>query len=299
MTEIKYRAGYVALIGRPNVGKSTLLNHILGQKISITAPKPQTTRHTILGIHTTENAQALYLDTPGLHQKMVNKLNKLMNRNADNAIYDADVVVFLVKAMQWQQEENYIIEHLKPIEKNVILAVNQIDTIKDKSHLLPFLEKTNKHYSFKEIVPISALKGSNIIRLIDVITKYLPENTPIYPEDQVTNRSIKFLAGELIRESLTRGLAQEVPYNLTVEIESFEEKENVIVIHGLILVERVGQKAIILGAKGERIKELGKQARIAMEQQFDKKVYLNLWVKVRSGWSDNERILKSLGYDFD
>ena len=288
--------GYVALIGRPNAGKSTLLNHLIGQKISITSRKPQTTRHRIHGIKTADWGQAIYVDTPGLHQAESRAMNRYLNRTADSALLGVDVIVWVVDSWTWGPDHDWMLRKLNSVECPVILAVNKIDTCTDKEALLPFLDEASKKYSFAEIVPISALKGMNLEQLEAAIARLLPEGDPIYPEDQITDRSERFFAAEIIREKLIRALGQEVPHALTVQIEQYQEEGNLTRIHAVIWVERDGQKAIVIGKNGEMLKKVGQRARTDLEAFLDGKVYLNLWVKVKRGWSDNEQALQSLGY---
>ena len=290
------RCGYVAIVGRPNVGKSTLLNHILGQKLAITSRKPQTTRHNMLGIKTEGEVQAVYVDTPGLHKHNDKALNRYMNRSASTALKDVDVVVFVVDRTRWTDEDQMVLEKVQHVQCPILLAVNKADRLEDKSELLPHLEWLVSQLPQAEVVPISALHGQNLDTLERLVAEHLPESEHFYPEDQITDRSSRFLAAELIREKIMRQLGAELPYQITVEIEEFKQEGRVLHIHGLILVERDGQKKIIIGDKGERIKRIGQDARKDMETMFDSKVMLNLWVKVKGGWSDDERALRSLGY---
>ncbi|CDM41458.1 GTPase Era [Pseudomonas oleovorans] len=290
------RCGYVAIVGRPNVGKSTLLNHILGQKLAITSRKPQTTRHNMLGIKTEGNVQAVYVDTPGLHKHNDKALNRYMNRSASSALKDVDVVVFVVDRTRWTDEDQLVLEKVRHVKCPILLAVNKADRLEDKSELLPHLNWLAEQLPQAEIVPISALQGQNLDTLEKLVGERLPESEHFYPEDQITDRSSRFLAAELIREKIMRQLGAELPYQITVEIEEFKQEGRILHIHGLILVERDGQKKIIIGDKGERIKRIGADARKDMETMFDSKVMLNLWVKVKGGWSDDERALRSLGY---
>ncbi|MFV3387788.1 GTPase Era [Pseudomonas sp. NY15364] len=290
------RCGYVAIVGRPNVGKSTLLNHILGQKLAITSRKPQTTRHNMLGIKTEGEIQAVYVDTPGLHKQNDKALNRYMNRSASTALKDVDVVVFVVDRMRWTDEDQLVLEKVQHVKCPILLAVNKADRLEDKSELLPHLNWLAEQLPQAEIVPISALQGQNLDTLEKLVGERLPESEHFYPEDQITDRSSRFLAAELIREKIMRQLGAELPYQITVEIEEFKQEGRILHIHGLILVERDGQKKIIIGDKGERIKRIGQEARKDMETMFDSKVMLNLWVKVKGGWSDDERALRSLGY---
>lgn len=282
--------GTVAIIGRPNVGKSTLLNKILGEKLSITSAKPQTTRQQILGIKTQGNIQSIYIDTPGLHQQTQRRLNREMVREAINALADVDVIGFVIEAGRWTSEDQAILERLKKQEQPVILIINKVDKIKDKTRLLPFLEECSKKMSFLALIPLSAQKGDNVSGLEKTIVEQLPVAEFIYPSDQITDRNQRFLAAEFIREKLMRALYKELPYWLTVGIEEFTEEKKLIKLSAVILTERPGQKAIIIGKNGELLKKVGTQARLDMEQCFGKKVYLNLWVKVKAGWSEESTL---------
>lgn len=294
------RCGYVALVGRPNVGKSTLLNHLLGQKISITSRKPQTTRHRVLGIKTEGAVQIVYVDTPGLHRDEPRAINRAMNQAANQAIRDVDVVVFVVDRLRWTDEDEWVLDKLRQVQCPVILALNKVDLIEKKSDLLPALQNFAQKYPFAEIFPLSALRGHNLDELEKSIAKLLPRNPHFFAEDQITDRSQRFMAAELVREKVMRQLGEELPYEITVEIESFKTLGRMLEIHALILVEREGQKKIVIGNAGERIKLIGEEARKDMETMFESKVMLKLWVKVKAGWSDDERALRSLGYtDFE
>lgn len=291
------RCAYVALVGRPNVGKSTLLNRLIGQKISITAPKPQTTRHNIVGISTHDDLQLLYLDTPGIHRRSRRALNRYLNRTAFGAMASADLVVQLIEAQHWREEDAAVAALLEPIPvEQRILAVNKIDRVTDKRQLLPFLASMAKRGLFGEIVPLSARTGSNLEALQRVIARHAPERPFLYPEDQVTTVSQRFLAAELIREKLTRILRQELPYSLTVEVERFEEQDGILRIDAVIWVERGGQKAIVIGEQGKLLREVGRQSRLDMERMLERRVYLETWVKVREDWVDDEKALRSFGY---
>jgi GTP-binding protein Era len=291
-----FRCGYVALVGRPNVGKSTLLNHLLGQKVSITSRKPQTTRHQILGIKTTESSQVVYVDTPGIHLHGKRAMNRYMNRAAGSALEGVHVALFLVEPLRWTEEDDLVLKRLKQSKVPVILVVNKVDTLEDKEALLPYLQDVAGKYEFKHIIPVSALKGTSLDVLENNILEFLDISEPYFPEDQVTDRSVRFMAAEIVREKLMRRLGQELPYDLTVEIERFKEQKGIVHIHALIWVERKNQKAIIIGKGGERIKAIGEEARHDIEKLVEKKVYLELWVKIKEGWSDDERALQSLGY---
>lgn len=291
-----FRSGYVALVGRPNVGKSTLLNRLLGQKISITSRRPQTTRHRILGIRTTRHAQVMYVDTPGIHSHAGRAMNRFMNRAAIDALHDVDIIIFMVEGGGWTDEDEGILEKIVHTGLPVVLVINKIDRLADKTGLLLQLEQLSGKMSFQEMIPLSARSGDHVDVLEKAIERLLPVAPPYYPDDQITDRSERFLAAEFIREKLFRKLGREVPYGLTVEIERFREEGDVVRIHGLILVERPGQKAIVIGKHGALLKEVGRQARLDIEQTLKKRVYLQLWVKVKQGWADDERALRSLGY---
>jgi GTP-binding protein Era len=291
------RCGYVAIVGRPNVGKSTLLNHMLGQKISITSRKPQTTRNNVVGIKTEGDVQIIFVDTPGLHLNQPKAINRYMNRAASTAMKDVDVVVFVVDRMAWTDEDEAVARQLSNAQCPIILAVNKVDQIEKKEMLLPHLQELAKKLNAAEIIPLSALRDINLDRLEQLLVERLPHGVHLYPEDQITDRSSRFMAAEIVREKITRQLGDELPYQMAVEIEEFSHEGNLLTIAALILVERDGQKKILIGDKGERIKLIGQQARIDMEKLFESKIMLKLWVKVKSGWSDDERALRSLGYD--
>ncbi|HJE71924.1 MULTISPECIES: GTPase Era [Pseudomonadaceae] len=290
------RCGYVAIVGRPNVGKSTLLNHILGQKLAITSRKPQTTRHNMLGIKTEGEVQTIYVDTPGLHKENQKALNRFMNKTAVTALRDVDVVVFVVDRTRWTDEDQMVLERVRFVKCPVLLAVNKLDRLEDKADMLPHLQWLQEQLPEATLIPISAQHGHNLDALEELVAERLPEGEHFFPEDQITDRSSRFLAAELIREKIMRQLGAELPYQVAVEIEEFKYDNGVLHIHGLILVERDGQKKILIGQAGERIKRIGQEARQDMETLFDAKVMLNLWVKVKGGWSDDERALRSLGY---
>lgn len=288
--------GYVALVGRPNVGKSTLLNHLLHQKISITSRKPQTTRHRILGINTTDTHQSVFVDTPGLHAQQHKALNKVMNETVASAVKDVDLILFVIERLAFNAGDELVLELLSQAKVPVILVINKVDLLKDKAQLLPHIQQLNERHDFAEIIPLSALGGHNLDALQELIHRYLPVGPFMYPDDQVTDRSSRFLAAELIREKVTRQLGDELPYEITVEIEEFGHQNGVLHIHALVLVDKPGQKKILVGKQGERLKQIGTAAREDMEKAFDCKVMLNLWSKVKAGWADDERALQSLGY---
>ena len=289
--------GFVALIGRPNVGKSTLMNHLLKQKISITSRKPQTTRHRILGINTTNAGQAIYMDTPGMHNSEKRALNRYLNRTADTTLLGVDVIVWLIDGLSWHEYDEVIFKKLEQAGLPVILAVNKVDKVVDKEAILTFFNEAQHRFPFKHLVPISALKRTNLDQLESLIMELLPERDFIYPDDQVTDRSERFLAAEIVREKLTRRLGDELPYALTVEIERYEEKSYITKIYAIIWVERLTQKNIVIGKDGEMLKKVGTDARQDIEKLIGQKVYLQLWVKVKKGWSDSERALQSLGFN--
>ncbi len=290
------RTGYIAIIGRPNVGKSTLLNHILGEKISITSRKPQTTRHRILGVKTMGEFQFIYVDTPGLHDHEGRALNRYMNRTALSAIHDVDVIVFVVDALRWTEGDDWILTRLSQSKAPIILAVNKIDKLSDRSQLLPYLEASAKRHDFFKIIPISAKNGDQLIELQKSAGECLPQHPHLFPPDQLTDRSDRFIAAENIREKLMRVLGQELPYSLSVTIDAFEEEEKIVRIAATIWVEKVSQKPIIIGEEGSRLKMVGQRSRLDLEKYLDKKVFLKLWVKVKTGWSDDEKSLHQLGY---
>lgn len=295
-TEQTY-CGFIAIVGRPNVGKSTLLNKILGQKISITSRKAQTTRHRIVGIHTEGSYQAVYVDTPGLHIEEKRAINRLMNRAASSAIGDVDLIIFVVDGTHWTDDDEMVLNKLRQAKAPVVLAINKIDNIKNKDDMLPFITEISRKFNFAEIIPISAQRGNNVQNLQKIVRTSLRPGIHHFPEDYVTDRSQRFMASEIIREKLMRFMGEELPYSVTVEIEQFKLNERgTYEINGLILVEREGQKKIVIGAKGQKLKVIGTEARADMERLFDNKVHLELWVKVKSGWADDERALRSLGY---
>lgn len=293
----KTYCGFIAIVGRPNVGKSTLLNKILGQKISITSRKAQTTRHRIVGIQTEEQYQAIYVDTPGLHIEEKRAINRLMNRAASSAIGDVDLIIFVVEGTKWTDDDEMVLNKLRTAKAPVVLAINKVDNIKEKDGLLPHITALSQKFDFAEILPISAQRGKNVHILQKIVRKSLREGVHHFPEEYVTDRSQRFMASEIIREKLMRFTGEELPYSVTVEIEQFKLNERgTYEINGLILVEREGQKKMVIGAKGQKIKTIGIEARADMERLFDNKVHLELWVKVKAGWADDERALRSLGY---
>lgn len=297
MSEDSTRCGYIAIVGRPNVGKSTLLNHLLEQKISITSRKPQTTRHNVTGIKTTNNCQMIFVDTPGIHSGQQKAINRYMNRTAKSAVDGVDVVIFVVDKDIWTEEDALVLSQIKSAKSKLFVVVNKVDKIENKERLIPHIEFLQSTVNPAKIIPVSALRNHNLDVLENAIAESLPSGIHFFPEDQVTDRSSRFLAAELVREKIMRQLGAEIPYQVTVEIEEFEQTEKLINISALILVEREGQKKIIVGDKGSRLKSIGQSARIDMETMFDSKVMLRLWVKVKAGWSDDDRALRSLGYN--
>jgi GTP-binding protein Era len=293
------RCGFIAIVGRPNVGKSTLLNHLLEQKISITSRKPQTTRHRILGIKTVGALQYVYVDTPGIHKSQKKAINRVMNQTATSTLDGVDLVLFVVERLVFNEEDELVLQALEKVQVPVLLLINKCDLLENPQKLLPHIERMTKIREFAEIIPLSALSSYNLEAVEKCVAKYLPEGQFLYPVDQVTDRSSRFLAAEIIREKITRQLGDELPYEVTVEIEKYTIQEGVVHIHALILVDKESQKQIIIGTRGSRMKLIGSAARVDMEKAFDAKVMLNLWVKVKSGWADDERALQSLGYHID
>ncbi len=292
--------GLIAIVGRPNVGKSTLLNALLGQKVSITSRKPQTTRHRILGILTEDNNQAVLVDTPGLHNEEKRAINRLMNRAASSSIVEVELILFLVEGTHWTPDDELVLTKIKQSGAPCILVVNKSDNVQDKEELLPHLQKLAKEYDFKEVVPISAKKGHNLAIIKQICFDCLPESDFWFPDDYITDRSSRFMASEIMREKLMRFTGEELPYSTTVEIEQFKQDEKgVLHINALVLVERNSQKRMIIGNKGEKMKTIGQEARRDMEELFGQRVFLETWVKVKQGWADDERALRSLGYGDD
>ena len=289
--------GYIALVGRPNVGKSTLLNRILDHKLSITSRKPQTTRHSILGVRTDDAYQYIYVDTPGIHQGSKKVMNKMMNKTAIRVLNDVDVIAFVTDGTHWQEEDEYVLELVKQAKVPCVLVINKIDNITDKLQLLPWIETMAKRHEFAAVVPLSAKTGVQVATLHAQLQQFLPTSPHMFPDDQMTDRSIKFLCSELLREKIFRRCGQELPYSTTVEIESYEDGAKLGRVCALVWVERESHKRMIIGEKGAKLKEMATEARMDMEQLIGKKVFLQCWCKVKSGWSDNERVLQSLGYD--
>ena len=293
----EFRCGYVALVGRPNVGKSTLMNRILGQKLSIVTAKPQTTRQRIAGIKTMQQGQIIYIDTPGIHLAARRALNRYMNRIAHASFHEVDLILFLIEAGRWTKQDEHVARALKSVSAPVLLVVNKIDLVPVKSRLLQFLEKEVKTDRFSEVFLIAAKSGSGVDVLEEKVMQALPFSRPFYDEDQFTDRSERFLAAELIREQLMLRLHQELPYSLTVEIEEFKRNDGLLRIGAIIWVERKRQKQIVIGKGGDVLKFVGTQARHTLQELFDEKIFVRLWVKVSHDWTDSERALRQLGYD--
>ena len=294
----EFKSGYVSIVGKTNAGKSTLLNNILGQKIAITSRKPQTTRHRFLGIKTEGNHQIIFVDTPGFHSGQKRALNRYMNKIATNAMRGVDIVLYVVDNLNWSEED---LERVKSIshETSIILVINKTDKLNDKNLLLPFIEERSKDSVFSHIIPISALKSIGVEELVGLVNDKLPLGSHLYPEDQVTNISEKFLASEVIREKCINKLGDELPYRISVSIERFSELKKIIHIDSVIYVEKQSQKGMLIGQSGSRLKSIGTASRIELEELLDSKIMLKTWVKVKSGWSDNESVLPSMGYDLD
>ena len=297
MTAAPHRCGFVAVVGRPNVGKSTLINRIMGSKVSIVTAKPQTTRHRILAVHTSADTQIIFVDTPGLHRQAGKAMNKLMNRAAANALADADLVLFLTEATRWTDEDADVLKRIRSAGIPVIAVLNKIDGVHPKERLLKALSVMAERHDFADIVPISARKGSNVDRLTALIPAYLPESPPLFPADMRTDRSAEFHAAELIREKLTVLLRQELPYGLTVQIEKYVRDDKGVLINAVVWVERASQKGMVVGKEGGVLKKVGKSARLELVEQLDCPVHLELWVKVKENWADSEKDLLSLGYE--
>ena len=296
----KTHCGMIAIVGRPNVGKSTLLNKLLGQKVSITSRKPQTTRHRIMGIDTEEQYQAVFVDTPGLHIEEKRAINRYMNRAASSSIGDVGLVLFLVEGTKWTEDDQMVLTKIQQNNVPCWLIVNKSDNVKDKETMLPHLRWLGEQHKFERIMPVSAKSGKNVEELRKLVQQSLPESEFYFPEDYITDRSSRFMASEIIREKLMRFTGDELPYSVTVEIEQFLLSDNGMYrINGLILVERDSQKSMVIGKSGAKLKTIGAEARKDMEALFEAKVFLELWVKVKSGWADDERALRSLGYGLD
>lgn len=292
-----HRCGFAAIVGRPNVGKSTLLNALLRRKISIVSPKPQTTRHRILGILTQPQAQIVFVDTPGLHAGARRAMNRHMNRAALTSLQDADVNLFVVEALRWTDADQRVLDELVRIGRPIILVLSKVDKVTPRARLLPFIEEMSRRAPFVEVIPVSARRHSNLDTLPPLIARYLPESPAHFPPEQHTDRSDEFQAAEIVREKLTLRLHQELPYGITVGIERFAEEDGRLFVNAVIWVERSGQKAIVIGQGGEQLKEVGRAARLEMSDRFKRPVHLELWVKVKENWSDSEKALRQLGYE--
>jgi GTP-binding protein Era len=291
-----FRSGYIAIVGRPNVGKSTLLNHLIGQKISITSRKAQTTRHRIHGIYTDEHSQFVFVDTPGFQTRHLNALNRGMNRVVTSSLRDVQVVLYVLEALRYDERDREVLK-LLPDNRPVLLVINKIDEVADKGQLFEFAERVAQDFKFAAIVPVSAKLGSKLEELRDAIRNHLPGGELIYDKDDITDRSERFLAAEILREKIFRFTGDELPYSTSVVIEQFKLDGKLRRIHAAILVDREAHKAMLIGKKGEKLKEIATQARLDMEKLFDGKVFLEVFVKLRSGWADDERVLRSLGYE--
>ncbi len=294
---MSFQAGFIAVVGRPNVGKSTLVNELIGQKLSITSHRPQTTRHRIHAIDTRDNYQMVFVDTPGIHIGNKKAINAYMNRAASSTFLDVDLILWLVEAGKWTKEDERVLEHINNVDVPVILCVNKIDKLMKNDQVLPYLQKISNNYQASEVFPMSAFKLAHSDALRKLILKYLPQREAVFDPDYITDRSEKFVVAEFIREKLMRNLSNELPYDLTVEIEKFELDGKMYRIAARIFVDKPSQKSIVIGQKGELLKKIGEESRISIEGFLEKKVFLELWVKVRQGWSDDKRALASLGYD--
>tara|TARA_B100001142_G_scaffold304544_1_gene332739 strand:+ start:228 stop:1112 length:885 start_codon:yes stop_codon:yes gene_type:complete len=294
---MNFQSGSIAVVGRPNVGKSTLINELIGQKLSITSHRPQTTRHRINAVDTQKEYQMVFVDTPGIHIGNNKAINSYMNRAASSSFSDVDIIIWMVEVFKWTKEDARVLEHLSKVDVPVLLCINKIDKASTVDKILPFLEILSKKFNATEVFPISAFDRSDIKKLRDLILKYLPEQAAIFDEDFITDRSQKFVISEFIREKLMRNLSNELPYDITVEIEKFELDGNLHRIAARIFVDKTSQKSIVIGQNGAMLKKIGKESRETIEGFLETKVFLELWVKVRQGWSDDKRALASLGYD--
>ena len=297
MPAVNTRCGFVAIVGRPNVGKSTLINAIVQAKVSIVTPKPQTTRHRILAVHTMNDCQIIFVDTPGLHRHAAKTMNRMMNRTAASALADADLVLFVSEATRWTVEDQDVLVRLKESKAPVIALLNKIDKVRPKEELLSNLSTMSERYPFDEVIPISAKHNDNIDRLLALIPSRLHESPPLFPDEMITDRSEEFHIAEIIREKLTLLLRQEVPYGLTVQIERYEKEQQGVSINAIIWVERDSQKGIVVGKGGNVLKKVGSQARLELKQRLEAPVHLELWVKVKDNWADSEKELLRLGYE--
>jgi len=289
-------AGYAALVGRPNVGKSTLLNRLLGQKMAITSHKPQTTRHRILGVRTDQRGQVVYIDTPGMHQRGNKAMNRYLNRTAHTSLADVDLALFVIQALTWHAEDEQVLKAIEQANVPAIAVVNKVDTVQPREKLLPFLSELGQRHRFLEIIPVSARQGTQVDKLNELVIEHLPQGEPIFPEDQITDRPERFFAAEILREQVIRRYHKELPYSVTVDIERFEEQPDRYVIGAVIWVEREGQRAILLGHQGSAMKEAASAARQNMVEFFGTRVHLDVWIKVKKSWSSDEASLAQLGY---
>jgi len=294
---MSFQSGFIAIVGRPNVGKSTLINELIGQKLSITSHKPQTTRHRIHAIYTQTNYQMIFVDTPGIHIGNKKAINSYMNKTASSSLSEVDMILWLVEALKWTKEDQRVMEHLTKIKVPVILCVNKIDNLNTKDKILPYLEKLGEKFQANEVFPLSAFKKNHTNDLRKLILKHLPQQEALFESDYVTDRSQRFVIAEFIREKLMRNLSNELPYDLTVEIEKFDLDGQMYRIAARIFVEKPSQKSIVIGDKGKMLKQIGEESRVSIEGFLERKVFLELWVKVRQGWSNDKRALASLGYD--
>lgn len=294
----KTKSGYVSIVGKTNAGKSTLLNNILGQKIAITSRKPQTTRHRFLGIRTDNENQIIFVDTPGFHSGQKRALNRYMNKVASNAMRGVDIVLYVLDRLNWSDDDLSRVQSISK-ETSIILIINKVDKLEDKGSLLPFIDNLSKDNLFSHIVPVSALKDIGVENLVRLIHEQLPEGEHLYPEDQVTDISEKFLASEIVRENCINRLGDELPYRITVSIERFNQLKDIIHIDSVIYVEKQSQKGMLIGQSGSMLKSIGTASRKELEKLLDSKVMLKTWVKVKNNWSDNESLLPSMGYDID
>lgn len=297
MTGNTYRCGFVAVVGRPNVGKSTLINALVGHKVSIVTAKPQTTRHRILAVHTSDKAQILFIDTPGMHRGGGKAMNRLMNRTAAAALADADLILFVCEADRWKREDADVLARIVESGRPAIAMLNKVDTVHPRDAVLGALAEMADRHEFAELIPVSAKKGDNLEALLTSIPAHLPESPPLFPEHMRTDRGREFHAAEVIREQLTLQLHQELPYGLTVQIERYDDGEEQIDIHAIVWVERDSQKGIVVGKQGSKLKQIGRAARLELNTLLERRVHLDLWVKVKQNWADNEQDLRSLGFD--
>jgi GTP-binding protein Era len=297
MSSSKFRAGHVAILGRPNVGKSTLVNALVGRKITIVSAKPQTTRHRILGVVNRPEAQLVLVDTPGLHESTRRVMNQYMNRVAITSSQDADVILFVVEAMRFTDEDVWVWERVRGLKQPLFLIINKVDRVHPKDLLLPFMDEMAQRVPASAIIPVSALESDNLERLVDLIGARLPVSPPLFAPDVITDRDEPFHAAEVVREKLTLKLREELPYGINVQIERFVEEDGRIMINAVIWVERAGQKAIVIGQGGERLKEIGRLARIELNDLWQRSVHLELWVKVKENWADSEMALRQFGYE--